>query len=274
MFEQRRYRTKAASAVGLLELIYVTTVRNLRKTHSSAVMGLVINLAQTCAMVLVLFVLMSLIGLRSSPIRGDFLLFIMSGVFLFITHNKAVGSVYGSDGPVSGMMMHAPMNTIVAMAGGALACLYQQVLTVLVILFVYHAAVQPITIDDPVGALGMLLLAWGSGVAVGILLAAAKPWWPRGVAIIKMIYQRLNMIASGKLFVANAMPGFVLQWFTWNPLFHTIDQARGFLFLNYNPHYSSVVYPVYLSAALIMIGLLVEFFTRKHASLSWRTLGV
>ena len=30
----------------------------------------------------------------------------------------------------------------------------------------------------------------------------------------------------------------MLTIFDWNPLFHTIDQARGFTFINYNPHYS------------------------------------
>ena len=77
------------------------------------------------------------------------------------------------------------------------------------------------------------------------------------------------MVTSGKMFVANAMPGFMLAMFDWNPLFHCIDQARGFVFVNYNPHHSSVTYPLFLSLALIMIGLMGEFYTRRHASASW-----
>jgi ABC-type polysaccharide/polyol phosphate export permease len=61
----------------------------------------------------------------------------------------------------------------------------------------------------------------------------------------------------------------MLVMFDWNPLFHCIDQARGFVFINYNPHYSSVSYPVYVTIALIMIGLMGEFYTRRHASASW-----
>jgi ABC-type polysaccharide/polyol phosphate export permease len=38
--------------------------------------------------------------------------------------------------------------------------------------------------------------------------------------------------------------------FIWNPLFHIIDQARGFVFINYNPHYTSISYPIYVSLAL------------------------
>jgi ABC-type polysaccharide/polyol phosphate export permease len=71
------------------------------------------------------------------------------------------------------------------------------------------------------------------------------------------------------MFVANTLPGYMLAMFDWNPLFHAIDQARGFIFINYNPHFSSPTYPLWVSLGLIMVGLLIESFTRRHASISW-----
>jgi len=79
-------------------------------------------------------------------------------------------------------------------------------LSAIVVLYVYHAAFKPITIYDPVGCLAMMLLAWGSGVAVGMVMQAARPWWPAGISMLATIYQRMNMIFSGKMFVANAAP--------------------------------------------------------------------
>jgi len=61
----------------------------------------------------------------------------------------------------------------------------------------------------------------------------------------------------------------MLVLFDWNPLFHIIDQARGFTFINYNPHYSNWVYPLLVSIALLMIGFMGEAYTRRHASRSW-----
>jgi ABC-type polysaccharide/polyol phosphate export permease len=61
----------------------------------------------------------------------------------------------------------------------------------------------------------------------------------------------------------------VLVMFTWNPLFHIIDQARGFVFINYNPHHSNWLYPLLVSLGLMMIGFMGEAFTRKHVSISW-----
>ncbi|MCG6902103.1 MAG: ABC transporter permease, partial [Rhodobacter sp.] len=111
--------------------------------------------------------------------------------------------------------------------------------------------------------------AWFSGIAVGMVFLSLKPWYPTFVGLAQQIYTRANMIASGKMFVANAMPGYILAMFDWNPLFHCIDQARGFVFINYNPHFSSVSYPVIVSVTLIMIGLMGEFYTRKQVSVSW-----
>ena len=83
------------------------------------------------------------------------------------------------------------------------------------------------------------------------------------------VYNRANMIASGKMFVANQMPGYMLAFFDWNPLFHTIDQSRGFTFVNYFPHHSSISYAVWFSLTFLMLGLMGEYYTRKHASASW-----
>jgi ABC-type polysaccharide/polyol phosphate export permease len=220
-------------------------------------------------MVLVFYFTFTLLGMRGAALRGDFLLYVMSGVFMFMTHIKALGAVSGAEGPTSPMMKHSPMNTAVSIAAAALGALYLQVLSAGVVLYVYHAAFNPITIHQPVETVGMLLLAWASGVSIGMILAAARPWAPDAMRIIGSIYMRANMIFSGKMFLANLMPGYMLWLFDWNPLFHVVDQTRGFVFLNYSPHYTSVTYPIYVTLTLAMIGLMAEFYTRKYASASW-----
>jgi ABC-type polysaccharide/polyol phosphate export permease len=77
------------------------------------------------------------------------------------------------------------------------------------------------------------------------------------------------MVFSGKMFVANQTPMYILSIFMWNPLFHCIDQTRGFMFLNYEPRYTSITYPIVTTFVLIVIGLMADRFTEKHASASW-----
>lgn len=269
MFRREESITTLGSALGVIELIYHATVRNVRRSQGNAILGLLRNIFQTVLLIVSFYFLMNLLGMRRAAVRGDFVLYIMTGIFLFMTHTRAMGAVFGSESPTSAMMKHAPMTTAIAIASAALGALYLQVLSAMVVLYVYHAAFTPITINDWVGTLAMLMLSWFTGVAFGVLFLAMKPWAPGTVALVQQVYARTNMITSGKMFLANSLPHKTLVLFDWNPLFHTIDQARGFAFINYNPHFSNWQYPLYFGLAVLMIGLMGEFYTRQHASASW-----
>jgi ABC-type polysaccharide/polyol phosphate export permease len=111
MFEARRSMTQSRSAFNMLGLIYHSIVREIRKDHRNAVIGLLMNMMQTIVFVTTFYFMCTILGLKGTAIRGDFMLYIMSGIFLFLTHTKA-------------MMKHAPMNTIIAISSAAIAALY------------------------------------------------------------------------------------------------------------------------------------------------------
>ena len=272
MFQKTVPTNHVSSAVNILELIYYNTVRSVRKAHGNAFMSIAVSVFQSLLFVLFFYIMFTIMGLKGLALRGDFVIFLLTGIFMFMTHNKAVGAVLGSEGPSSAMMQHAPMNTFISIVSGMLSVLYIQVLAIILILFVYDIAVNPYVLTeivDPMPVIGMLLLSWFSGGAVGMVFLAMKPWLPGLTATLSNVYKRANMIASGKMFVANSLPAFMISLFDWNPLFHTIDQARGFAFINYVPRNTNWEYVVYLSLTLLMIGLMGEFYTRKHASASW-----
>jgi ABC-type polysaccharide/polyol phosphate export permease len=269
MFDTGRPQTRMGSGFGMLELIYHATVREVRKSHRYALVGLLMNVVQTVIFVAAFFLMFWIVGARGSAIRGDFMLYLMSGIFLFMVHTKAMGAVVRSDGPASAMMQHAPLNTLITISAAALGSLYLQLLSLSIILFLYHVLWTPVVIDNPGGAFAMLMLSWFSGVAIGVIFLAIRPWFPEFATIASSVYSRVNMIFSGKMFVANTMPGYLLAMFDWNPLFHTIDQARGDVFINYNPHFSSPIYPLWIGLGCLMIGLMAESYTRRHASASW-----
>jgi len=269
MFRAPNTKTHTRTLFAMTEVTYHSIVRNLRSGHRNAVVGLALTTMQSLVMVGVFLLMFTLLGVRTAPIRGDFLLFIMSGIFLYMTHTKTVAAVAGGGNPLGAMMLHAPMNTLISIAASAVSTLYQQIFSITVILSFYHIVVTPITIHDPVGALGLVLLAWFFGIAVGMVFLALNPWIPDFAGLLRALYIRMNMIASGKMFVVNTLPATTVAMFDWNPLFHIIDQSRGHVFLHYNPHVTSVSYPIYVSLALIMIGLMGEFYTRRNVSVSW-----
>lgn len=269
MFTVETRKSRLNAALVILELIYHSTVRAIRRGHRNALMGLLSNIFQTVLLIVVFYVMFSLLGLRGNAIRGDFIVYIMSGIFTFMTNVKSMSAVAGSEGPTSAMMLHAPMNTAIAIGSSALAALYIQILSVVVVLGVYHMAFEPVHVEDPISVMGIFILAWLNGVGAGMVFLAIKPWWPGFAGLAQTLYSRVNMIASGKMFVANTLSFTMLNMFDWNPLFHIIDQARGYAFINYNPHNSELAYPIYITIALIMVGLMGEFYTRKRVSLSW-----
>ena len=72
------------------------------------------------------------------------------------------------------------------------------------------------------------------------------------------------MIFSGKMVLANTLPPTMLALFDWNPLFHIIDQARGFAFINYNPRNSNLDYPITLTIVFFVLGLIIQYYTNKR----------
>lgn len=262
-------KTKLMAAMEIAEVTYHATVRSARGNHSNALFGLMFNILYSAIFIIAPYVTMTLLGWRSNTFRGDFVLFLITGVSSYMTYNKTMKSVYSSEGPVSAMMLHAPMNTMVTIASAALSSLYIQVLTIIVILFVYHVVFTPITINDPRFAVTMLLAAWIFGIATGLSLLALRPWAPKLAPLLLAIVSRVNIFASGKMMVGNQLSFTLLHLFSWNPLFHIIDQLRGAVFLNYNPRNSSIPYIFWVSFTLIAIGLMGEFFARKRVSISW-----
>ncbi len=268
-FRQNHQRTTVGIILSLAELTYVATVRKVRQSHANALIALLLNMLQSVLFILAFYFMFTVLGTRGMAVRGDFVIYLLTGIFLYLTHIKAMGAVLGAEGPASPMMQHAPMNTIVAIASSAFASLYIQILSLFFILVGVHVILNPVVIENWSGVIAMFILSWASGCAIGLVLLALKPWMPEVVSIIQTVYSRANMIASGKMFVVNTLPGFMLPWFSWNPLFHLIDQARGFAFNNYFPNHTNWEYPIYFTLAFIMLGLMGDFYTRKHVSASW-----
>ena len=86
------------------------------------------------------------------------------------------------------------------------------------------------------------------------MFKAATLWAPNFFQVVNTVYSRANMIASDKMFLANAVPTAKCAWFWWNPLFHVIDQDRCFVFLNHHPHDASIIYPIHVTLGFLILG--------------------
>jgi hypothetical protein len=69
---------------------------------------------QVAIFVGVFYIMFTILGLRGATIRGDFLVCIMTRIFLFMAHTKTRPAVIASKGPASATMQHDTMNNIIS----------------------------------------------------------------------------------------------------------------------------------------------------------------
>ncbi|MBV1862867.1 MAG: ABC transporter permease [Rhodobacteraceae bacterium] len=249
-------------------LVYHSIVRDVRKGKGNAMQALILEVLQSAIIVIFFYVMIEFLGMRGVAVRGSFILYVLSGVFLYLTHNKAISAV-GGGSATNPMLKHAPVSTLMIIVSGALSSLYIQLLAIFVVTFVANVLIDPFTVYNMKLVFFCLFLAWSSGVAIGLVFLSLKPFFPETIKIISTIYRRANMIFSGKMFLANTIPSTMLPFFSWNPLFHTIDQSRGAAFVNYTPHVTNLWYPAAVTAIFVLIGMMLEHWSRKYVSESW-----
>ncbi len=257
------------SAFSFLDLLYYSIVRGIRTQNGNANLGLLIGIMQVFALLAIFALLINSLGLRTFAIRGDFVLYLLSGIFLFLTHIRAVNSLKRGGG-ASGMMLHAPLNSaLLATLSSALSFLYMQLLTFSLIMFALYMWRGEVEIYNPAGIFLPFFMAWASGVAIGYLFRVLTPFAPKFIPLFSMLYRRAQMLTSGKMLPANYMSAGMVTWFSWNPLFHCIDQMRGAIFVNYVPRNTNMEYPIILTIVLFCIAMIIDFWLSRNKSASW-----
>ncbi len=250
-----------------IDLIFHSVVREVRTQSGNATFG-VLKEVSTIVVFLGLFYVISLLMGRGAAIRGSLMLFLLTGIVLFLTHTKAVASVRSASKATSAIMMHSPMTVILSILAKAFAGLYLQFVAVSIVVGTLWVFGTDLSVQDPGGLVLPIFLTWASGIAVGMLIMVLAPIIPFFVNTLSPIYQRAQMFTSGKFLPAAYMPGAMVGFFDWNPLFHTIDQARVATFVNYNSDVTNLSYPLWFTVIALLIGLMGEFWARKNLSRS------
>jgi len=254
-------------ALEFVDLIFHSIVREVRTQSGNATFG-ILKEVSNITIFMGLFYLVSIFMGRAGAIRGSLVLFLLTGVILFLTHIKAVASVRGASKATSAIMMHTPMTVILSISAKAFAGLYLQFVAVLLVVIALWIFGADITVQNPGGLVLPLFFSWASGISVGMLFMIFAPVIPSLVNTLSPIYQRAQMFTSGKFIPAAYMPGVMVGYFSWNPLFHTIDQARVAAFVNYNSDVTNMAYPIWFTMIALLIGLMGEFWARRNLSKS------
>lgn len=98
MFEARQTNTMRRSLFSMLEVTYHASVQKVRSSHHNAVWAIMISILQAGMFVGGFYLMFYFIGAREAKLRGDFMMYLLSGIYLYLCHIRAVAAVSAAKG--------------------------------------------------------------------------------------------------------------------------------------------------------------------------------
>jgi capsular polysaccharide transport system permease protein len=102
------------------------------------------------------------------------------------------------------------------------------------------------------------LLGFGFGTLNAVILSLWDSW-----AQIEKIFTRPLFFISGIFYVPSQLPPQAQAVLQWNPVLHLVEWARFGFYPNYSSALLDVWYPVFIGAAMLLVGLLGERVFRR-----------
>lgn len=135
--------------------------------------------------------------------------------------------------------------------------LFQLVITLFAYV-VFCLAALWLGVDFSLANLGVVLscylITWAIGSGLGLILGVTVAHYPEFEKVMGFI-QRPLLFISAVLFPSAAVATEARAWLMWNPLVHTIEQARHALFPFYNAAETNLLYPSICALVALAIGV-------------------
>lgn len=245
-------------------LAHALAVQNIAR-QSTGSFGLLGAFAAPVAMCVGFLAAYEFLGLFRPAIRGDIVIFLLTGIYLFQLASRTRGAAELTGG--GALLWHQPVQPALVAWSGALSALYITGASMALILTAAGLWRGLPGAADPAGLVAPLLLAWLFGVGSGMVMSGVARY-TGGAGLMGMAWQRAMFLTSGIFFLAGTIPGWLRPWFDWNPLFHIIDAMRMAAFVNYSGGDTSLSYAAACVAGLLLVGHALERRVRADFSIS------
>ncbi len=208
-----------------------------------------------------ILVLISLFTGRAAPFGESATLWFATGTV------PAIAFMYMARFTMMGIMMNRPLmgfpivkvtDILFARAILEILCAALVVILTMMILFFMGVDFVPLDAVEACSALGSaMLLGFGFGILNAILAGAFHGW------IFGYILLQIGMwMASGVMFVPEALPEAARYWLSFNPLLHCVLWMRAAYYEGYGTTMLDRFYVIEWGLASIAVGLLLERLIR------------
>ena len=244
-------------------LMWALTVRTIREESGGPAIGLLRGIGMALFFCLIFYFVMTFLRLTSLAVRGDLMVFIIIGIgFFFAAKMTMMAALQGMTNSWD-MAAHPHLSPVLFVYAKSLAVFYNYFIAI-VILFIGNGLINGVfELQTPILFFPLFTLGWLCGMGAGMVLGfmVFYFWW---ATVFKRVFLKIMFITSGKFTNANVIPNDALPFFTWNPMFHLIDQMRGAAFVNYTPQNTNMVYPIIVTFFLVVGGHILHDYMLRH----------
>lgn len=249
-------------------LMWALVVRSLREETGGAAIGFLRGVLMALVFCLAFYFLMTIFGLGGLTVRGDLMVFILIGVGFFFAMKFTMTAAMKAMQSSWKMAAHPHISPILLVYADSLGVFYNWFLAIVIIFIGNSLVTGHVELQNPIMFFPIFFITWLTGMGVGMILGFLIFYFS-WFMIIKRVLFKLMFFTSGKFTNANLLPMSLIDIFTWNPLFHLIDQMRQAAFVNYTAHHTNMVYPIICCFVLLLAGhILYDYMLRRRNVMS------
>lgn len=198
---------------------------------------------------------------RQSPIDTDIVSFLLSGVMPYLAARFVINAIIRARIAYRHLLILPRVTLQQIVLAIFLLELANGFLMFAALMLLNYVVFGYLELYDPILVLWAFFLALVSGGSFAFLLSTLS----RVSAVIPKsapIILRPLFYVSGVFYVANEIPPNLLQWLSWNPLFHAIELLRMGMFSGYSSSLASAWVPIFFVIACLALGYFVASLGR------------
>jgi capsular polysaccharide transport system permease protein len=252
----------ARGMAGQAEVVWALVLRETRTRFGKNQLGYLWALFEPLLMIGMFYVLFTVAG-RSTGAGMDVWSFITTGFVPYLIFRGTADRIAASVDGNRGLLFYPhvqPLDIVFARAlleAGTYVAIFGALMGLHAI---YH---EQLVIDDVLLVLQGLALAWGFGLALGLVLCSLSVV-SKAMDRTKGVLLRPFFWTSGIFFTANELPGGAREVLLYNPVLHAVELVRGGWFPDYTVRHADPMYVVTWIFGLGLAGLVLERVVRRR----------
>lgn len=235
--------------------------RQIKSRFGEYQLGFVWIILEPLTGVLVIGLVIGSIAQRTVP-EIPYVFFLLNGFMLLQLLTGCMNAGIGAVNASKGLLVYPAVKPI----DPFFARFLFQLVTTLFAYLVFCLAAIWLGVEYSLSNLGVLLscylITWVMGSGLGLVVGIAAAHYPDFEKVINFI-QRPLLFVSAVLFPSATLPTQAREWLMFNPLVHTIEQARQALFPFYNAAETNLLYPSICALVSLAMGVTV-FQNNQH----------